>query len=299
MEANDERPIVTGYNGSDRGRDGLALTRLLATALDAEVEVLAVLTYAPTELSITQYERMLRDDKRRLADEARAALTEVISVHTTVIPAGSATRELHDLAEARGAQVIVLGSTHRGPLGRVFPGTVADRLLAAAPCAIAVAPVGFAERDARIARIAVAFDGSGEARMALDWAAAIAERIRASLLLLAVAGPHDTAGAAHAAGGWAGKALSAEGAEHEVGRLEQVVDSALDELPAGVGASAKVVRGEPAEAIAAASADVDLIVIGSRGYGPLGRVLLGGTASALLRAAACPVVVTPRPTPGS
>jgi nucleotide-binding universal stress UspA family protein len=35
--------------------------------------------------------------------------------------------------------------------------------------------------------------------------------------------------------------------------------------------------------------------MGSRGYGPLGRVLLGGVASQVIRKAACPVIVTPRP----
>ena len=41
--------------------------------------------------------------------------------------------------------------------------------------------------------------------------------------------------------------------------------------------------------------DADLIVCGSRGYGPARRVLLGGVSARLLRAARVPVMVVPRP----
>jgi nucleotide-binding universal stress UspA family protein len=40
--------------------------------------------------------------------------------------------------------------------------------------------------------------------------------------------------------------------------------------------------------------EVDLLVCGSRGYGPMRRVLLGGVLRKLIRRAACPVVVVPR-----
>ena len=44
------------------------------------------------------------------------------------------------------------------------------------------------------------------------------------------------------------------------------------------------------------SNDVDLLVCGSRGYGPLGSVLLGGVSRRLVHRAACPVIVVPRGT---
>ncbi len=42
------------------------------------------------------------------------------------------------------------------------------------------------------------------------------------------------------------------------------------------------------------SQEVDLLMAGSRGYGPLGAVLLGGTTRQLTQAAACPLIVIPR-----
>ena len=46
-----------------------------------------------------------------------------------------------------GASLIVVGSTHRGPAGRVLAGTTADRLLHGAPCAVAVVPHDFRLED--------------------------------------------------------------------------------------------------------------------------------------------------------
>ena len=53
-------------------------------------------------------------------------------------------------------------------------------------------------------------------------------------------------------------------------------------------------HGEPAEELALYSRSVDLLVIGSRGYGPIGRVVHGSTAEKLARTARCPLLVLTR-----
>ena len=58
--------------------------------------------------------------------------------------------------------------------------------------------------------------------------------------------------------------------------------------------SGRVLEGDAAAELAAASADVDLLVVGSRGFGPVRRVLLGSVSRELVRSASCPVVVLPR-----
>ena len=50
----------------------------------------------------------------------------------------------------------------------------------------------------------------------------------------------------------------------------------------------------PVDALVELSRDVDLLVCGSRGYGPVRSVLLGGVTHSLIRKAQCPVVVVPR-----
>jgi nucleotide-binding universal stress UspA family protein len=52
--------------------------------------------------------------------------------------------------------------------------------------------------------------------------------------------------------------------------------------------------GNPAQELATQGAELDLLVIGSRSYGPLRRVLLGSVAGELIELAPCPVIVLPR-----
>jgi nucleotide-binding universal stress UspA family protein len=52
--------------------------------------------------------------------------------------------------------------------------------------------------------------------------------------------------------------------------------------------------GDPAEVLAAQADELDFLVLGSRGYGPIRRALLGGVSAEVMRTAPCPVIVVPR-----
>ena len=56
-----------------------------------------------------------------------------------------------------------------------------------------------------------------------------------------------------------------------------------------------VTEGDPAEELATMAEHLDLLVLGSRAYGPSGRLLSGSTSTKLARRAACPLLVVPRP----
>ena len=58
--------------------------------------------------------------------------------------------------------------------------------------------------------------------------------------------------------------------------------------------SGAVVAGAPVQALTTLSERVDLLVVGSRGWGPVRRILLGSTAVRLMREARCPLLVLPR-----
>ena len=55
-----------------------------------------------------------------------------------------------------------------------------------------------------------------------------------------------------------------------------------------------VVEGDPLERLADASRGLDVLVVGSRRFGPLRSALLGGVSARLIERAACPVVIVPR-----
>ena len=59
-------------------------------------------------------------------------------------------------------------------------------------------------------------------------------------------------------------------------------------------ATGEVVVGDPATELAYAGNDLDLLVTGSRGYGPVRRLMLGSTSARLVREAPCPVLVLTR-----
>ena len=55
-----------------------------------------------------------------------------------------------------------------------------------------------------------------------------------------------------------------------------------------------LLTGDAARVLAEASAELGLLICGSRGYGPLRAVLLGSVSAKLTRSAACPLLITPR-----
>ena len=76
---------------------------------------------------------------------------------------------------------------------------------------------------------------------------------------------------------------------------QSALDAATARLPAGLPASGHLRTGDVVEVLADLDdTEIDLLFCGSRGYGPVRRVLLGGVSSRLVRRARSPVVVVPR-----
>ena len=217
-----------------------------------------------------------------------------VPVTTTVVAsAGFPARALHDLAEQEEASLVVLGSSRRGHVGRVLPSAVTDRLLHGAPCPMAVAPSGFSFEDADTGPrlIGVAFTDTPDGHAALARGCTLASRARGLVRVLTVSEPLDPliTGALEAVALEYVRSASDDAAA-------TVLRRGLDRVSAGRSAGGEILTGDPADALAAASHDLDLLVCGSRGYGPVRTLLLGGTSHALVRKAACPVLVVP---PGS
>ena len=111
------------------------------------------------------YERAVAEAEERLAAFPREILGEA-AFELRTFGGAPAPLVLTEFAERERADVIVLGSTHREGLGRVLPGSVGERLLhGGAPCAVIVAPSGFADREQlEIETIGVGYDGRSESR---------------------------------------------------------------------------------------------------------------------------------------
>jgi nucleotide-binding universal stress UspA family protein len=62
-----------------------------------------------------------------------------------------------------------------------------------------------------------------------------------------------------------------------------------------VGVQVSLLLERPREALLAAAADADLLVVGDRGTGSLDSLLLGATSSTMLHHAPCAVAIVPQP----
>lgn len=282
--------IAVGVDGYTEGRDAAVLGAMLAQATGAELMLIAVhpdpLVPMPPDSGWKalhkQAEALLRQTRDAIAPHARIVVETDWSIPRALERV--VTREHRDL--------LVVGSSRRGPAGRVRIGTRTRQLLCHCTCSLAVAPRGLSEGPApRLIRVGVGYDGDPEARAALSLAASIALAAGAKLLVRCVV--DDTLPAV----GWStareiaqemwDKALAPE--------LQSRREETQDAVKAsGAEAEIEVLPGGPPEMLVELSERVDLLVIGSRRWGATARVLLGTTGEALMHDAACPVIVAPR-----
>ena len=274
-------PIIVGVERSDRSRDALALARTLARALATRLILVAV---HPGEVR-----------SRAMAQKAEEALEWVarplggVLVESRAVACNSVPHGLQRVAEAEGALAIVVGPSHRGPIGRIVPGSVGERLLHGAPCPVAVAPRGYwGEAYAGIRTVGVGYTAVLEATEALNAAVGLAARTGATVRVLSVVEP-PTVSATLPLGWGIGELEATERAD-----LTSRIARAIEDVSAPVAISGAVVDGYADDELAQLSREVDLLVCGSRGQGLLGSVMLGNVSTGVLRKACCPVLVVPR-----
>jgi len=205
--------IVVGYDGSTHAADALALARMLvelvrtggAASSEPAIDVAVALVYPDGSIG-PGGQRTLDGEHRRRADHtlagARELWPELPLGAFRLVQAGSPAQGLQRLARERRSDVLVLGASHRSLPGRVFPGSVTDQTLHDAPCAILVAPSGYAGGYAAgrpLRRLGVAYDGSSEARAARAAAGRLADgRPDVSVRVIDAADPvHELIEASH------------------------------------------------------------------------------------------------------
>ena len=281
-------PILVGVDPERDDRAPLVLGAALARVTGAPLMVVGAYLHDPITNAVSS--GTVDADLRSSSLSRLEALTDGMDVDLFVSGGPSAARVLHDASARLSAQMLVVGSTTKGRLGRLAPGSTAERLLQGAPCPVAVATAGLGA-DWAPRRIGAAFIDLEESHGALIAAAALARAAGGALQARTAIDPNAWRQSAvitpyHVAGD----------VEPSVTAAQRALDRAIEELPAGTTASGDVVLGQPADALSEFSEELDLLVCGSRGYGGLRAVLLGGVTHALLRTAHCPIVVVPRGT---
>lgn len=268
------RRIVVGADESPAGHDAVALGAALATATGAGLTLLEAFCPLPVS-SVEELDRrgQTRASERQLSAARRrfAPLAHIASVAET-----DPARAL--LAESRTwhADLIVIGSSRDAEMGRCSIGQTGRRLLAKSPSAMAIAQRGLHEHAVAISKIVVGYDGGPESDRALQFADELAVQAGAQLLVETVAkDPMPTL----LRGESPTPELLGEIRDGVERSAERMGKRAAARLAARCHASGEV--GEPGAVLRDLSATVDLTVIGSRRWGLLPRVVLGGVGEAL------------------
>ena len=284
--------VVIGYDGSEASQDALAfgLTWCRSTG---DVPVIA--TVYPEERPLgtgrvdAEWAAYVREQAEIIQDNARAKIGDAALYRN--VASTSAAHGLADLTEHVEAAMVIVGTSRETGFARSLLGSSTERLLHGTTVPVTVVPPGWRQTASdRITSMGVAYIETRDAREALRVAVRAAQRIPARLALYSVVG------------------RSPERYSYLVGRADEQAfvekaresfSTALEFAAAGVPPELEprpvLLEGAVVESLAALGPDdVDLLVCGSRGYGPARRVLLGGVSSRLIRQARLPVAVVPR-----
>jgi nucleotide-binding universal stress UspA family protein len=272
--------VLVGVDGKPGGRDAIALaSRLMGPAGKLTLAHVHSGELHPSHAITPGLVGEERQASRELLEAERQRVdVDAALISITAMSAGGG---LHRQAEEQAADLLVVGSCSRGALGRAMIGDDTRDSLNGAPCAVAVAPVGYAVHPTPMTKIGVAYDGSPESKAALAQARALAAMTGASIHALEVVSLPQVS--------YAGIIPPAIGESIEV--VLQQATSRMSVLP---GVHGTAVYGLAGEELAAFGEQVDILITGSRGYGPIKRLVLGSTCGYLQRHARCALLVQTR-----
>lgn len=272
--------VLVGVDGRTNGRDAIALAARLtdptgrSTLAHVRGGALRPVDAATPGLLDKEHE-----ESQSLLEQERTAAG--VSAELVNVVATTPGRGLHQQAEEQSADLLVVGSCSHGTLGRVMLGDDTRAALNGAPCAVAIAARGYAEHPVPIANVGVGYDGSPESTAALAMARELASTTRADVHALEVV-PIAT---------YAYTGMMPPAIGESIDALLQEANTRMQELPDVDG---RAVYGLTGEELAAFGEKVDILVVGSRGYGPVKRLMLGSTSDHLQRHARCSLLVLPR-----
>jgi len=283
--------ISAAVDSHPEGQDAAMLAAAIARATGGDVTLLAIEPDLPLVVPGLDWRRVRRETVAMLD---RLQATYMPKAHTTIDTDLSIAQGIERVLRHNESDLVVVGSSRNAEVGEVAIGRHTRQLLQGCKCALAVAARGLNQRPSlELRRIAVGYDGGPEARAALATAVAIATGCDAELIVSGVV--DDRIPALGWPSIWMGDYIQSwlEMTKEEELQLADRIEAAAKAH--GVTATVQTQTGKPSASLLELSADVDLMIVGSRRWGPLAHLLLGGTGEALMHGACCSVLVVPRP----
>ena len=241
------------------------------------------------ETNFTSYLEQGGKDALAMARHARTALKQAFpewEIHAEAL-AGSPASLIVDRATALNADLIVVGSHGRSGLGRLFLGSVSQKVLHAAPGTVRIAR-GNEKEAGKPIRLIIGIDGSSGAEAAVKAVAARHWPQGSEARIVNGFPAVITIGAEYAA------SAIAQWIEDEKARVGEMIEKAVGKLKGAGLTVSKAMRQEDARQalITEATAwDADCIFVGAKGMSAIERFLIGSVSSYVATHATCSVEV--------
>jgi nucleotide-binding universal stress UspA family protein len=289
--------IIAGFSSSRQGSAPVNLAAQLARTTGEKIIAAAVVERVlpagadPIEDEYRGYiASRASASLTRLVDQVRGDLDISVTVHqSTSIPNG-----LMELAGQHGADVVVVGSSSSGLLGRITLGTVTERLVHTSKVPVALAPRGYPSSPVPLQRLTVAYGGAADAVGLIATSAELATQWKVQLRIASFTVPPLTM-----FGGSIQRSAEELVVQQWTSRTVEAAAKQLGEARAEASISdVDVVIGTGADWRAAVD-DIawetgDVLLLGSGAAGPMAQVFLGTAASKILRHAPVPVMIVPK-----
>ena len=235
---------------------------------------------------------VLDEGIERVTADARRALGRRWPAAEVVIVDQSPVEAILSQARRLGAGAIVLGWRGHGVFRRLLMGSVSRGVVRRAWCPVLVVR----RRPDAIRRLVIGLDGSAKARRAVTFVARLEPPRDGHVTLVRVVEPMrepSTPLLPASVRGTIHREVAALNAERRARARREVVKAAAELRRAGWAVNGLIRLGAPlGELLAAVEAvRADLLVVGARGVGGLGRLLLGSVAEGALNQCSAPVLV--------
>jgi nucleotide-binding universal stress UspA family protein len=282
--------IVVGCDGTPEARDAVALGAQIASATGAGLSLIGV--FPPTFLPIPGVtdRKTLRAEAMQSLRRERDRFAPAALIH--VAADTSVSRAVRRYAERWHADLVIIGSSRSAPPGHVHVGRHGRQLIDDSPFSLGIAARGLHEHERRLREIGVGYDGGPESEGALALAAELARATNAELQVRDVVEDRVPPLTPEQ---W----VALEDWDHshvwEQARMSALADAQAAVSRLGVRAQASATLGDPGYELRALTESVDLMVVGSRRWGTVARLVTGGVGETLVRDASCSIVIVPRP----
>jgi nucleotide-binding universal stress UspA family protein len=289
--------IIAGFSSSRQGSAPLNLAAQLSRTTGEKV-IAAVVVERPLHRGADrledEYQRYVSAQATQSLERVVSGLSDDADISVVVHQSTSIPQGLTELVDDYGADLVVVGSSSSGLLGRVTLGSVTERLVHTAAVPVAIAPRGYPRSAAPIQRLTASYGGPADAAGLIESAAALATKWAVQLRIASF-----TVRPAAMFGGSIERGAEDLIVQRWSRRVREDALQQLDDARARVAVpDVDVVIGAGIEWRDAVD-DIpwgtrDLLLLGSGVAGPMSQVFLGSAASKILRHAPVPVMILPR-----